>query len=304
MSAFRLIITGSNGQVAQSLKAQARAHGVEAIAVGRPALDLAAPASIREALAAARPDAIVNAAAYTQVDRADEEPGVAMAINGDGAGAVAAAAATLKVPLIHLSTDYVFDGGSDRPYREEDATAPLGAYGRSKLAGEAAVAEATSNYAILRTAWVYSPFGTNFMKTMLRLAATRPELKVVADQIGTPTCALDIADGVIKVAANLLAAPREEGLRGVFHMTASGETTWFGFATEIFAVSAACGGPSSKVRPIPSRDYPTPARRPANSRLDCAKLAATHGVRLRPWRAPLAACVAALLAESGAAGDE
>jgi dTDP-4-dehydrorhamnose reductase len=301
MAALRLVVTGSRGQVVQSLLAKADAHGVVVIAVGRPTLDLAEPASIHEALAAARPDAIVNAAAYTQVDRAEQEPDIATAINGAGARAVAATAAALKIPLVHLSTDYVFDGTSDRPYREEDATAPLGVYGRSKLVGEAAVAETTPNYAILRTAWIYSPFGANFLKTMLRLAATRPEISVVADQIGNPTCALDIADGVIAVAKNLAAAPDDERLRGVFHMTASGETPWSGFATAIFAASAARGGPSAQVRPIPTRDYPTPARRPANSRLDCAKLGATHGVHLPTWRAPIAACVAAVLTEGQAA---
>ena len=183
----------------------------------------------------------------------------------------------------------MFDGSGEKFWREDDPVGPLGAYGASKCAGEEAVAAATPNHAILRTSWVYAPWGTNFVKTMLRLAESRPELRVVADQHGAPTSALDLAEGVVAVARNLLARPADAPLRGVFHMAAQGETTWADFAREIFAQSAARGGPSAKVVPIPTSDYPTPAARPLNSRLSTEKLAAAHGVRLPDWRLGLEA---------------
>lgn len=268
------------------------------IPVGRPELDLAQPASSLQALAAAEPDCIVNAAAYTAVDKAEAEPDLAMRINGFGAGVVAAAAAALGVPLIQISTDYVFDGTSPRPWRESDATAPLGAYGRSKLAGEEAVAASTEDYAILRTAWVYSPYGGNFVKTMLRLAETRDELGVVSDQLGSPTSAPDLAEAIIAVARSLVAHPDDASLRGVFHAAGTGEASWADLAEAVFAASAALGGPSAKVNRIATADYPTPARRPANSRLDCSLLAERHGVRLPLWRDSVKICVATLLAQS------
>ena len=301
MARARIAVTGKHGQLVTSLIERAREHEVKIIPVGRPELDLADPGSAHSALAAVAPDVIVNAAAYTAVDRAEQEPELALAVNGGGAGAVAAAAQRLAVPLVHISTDYVFDGLKDRSYREEDEVAPLGAYGRSKRAGELAVMGNAQNFVILRTAWVYSPFGANFLKTMLRLAKTRGEIAVVADQRGNPTCALDVADGVIGVVRNLLARPAEPRLRGVFHMTAAGETTWAGFAKAIFAASAALGGPAAEVKEISTAEYPTPARRPANSRLDCSKLLAIHGVALPCWNASLAACVARVLAETRSA---
>jgi dTDP-4-dehydrorhamnose reductase len=197
--------------------------------------------------------------------------------------------------VIQLSTDYVFDGGLTRPYREDDATGPLSAYGASKLAGEQAVAAATANHAILRTAWVYAPFGKNFVRTMLRLAETRGEVSVVADQHGSPTSALDIADAIFTVARNLAGRPDDASLRGVFHMSAAGEAVWADVAEAIFAARERLGGRPVRVRRIATADYPTPARRPANSRLDCGKLALVHGVRLPQWRASLNACVERLL---------
>ena len=297
--AVRIAVTGLQGQLALSLLERAPAHGADVVALGRPELDLANPATIAPALERAAPSIIVNAAAYTAVDQAEAEPELAEAVNGAGAGAVARAAAALGVPVIHLSTDYVFDGALDRPYRESDATAPLGAYGRSKLAGEQAIAASSADYAILRTAWVHSPFGRNFVKTMLRLAETREEVAVVADQLGSPTYALDLADGVLTVCRNLVAQPGEPGLRGVFHMVGAGETSWAGFAEALFEASRAAGGPSARVRRIATADYPTPARRPANSRLDCGKLAAAHGVRLPAWVPSAAACVARLVGRNG-----
>lgn len=272
--------------------------GATVVTLARPEVDLLDPAAVSTAIAAVRPDAVINAAAFTAVDLAETEREQAMRINAAGAGAVAAAATAIGVPVVQLSTDYVFDGGLDRPYREDDAPAPLGVYGASKLAGERAVAAASPEHAILRTSWVYSPFGTNFVRTMLALAASRDEVAVVRDQHGAPTSALDIADGVFSVVRNLLTRPEDVALRGVFHMTGGGETNWAGFAAAIFAASAAVGGPSARVRPIPTSDYPTPARRPANSRLDNTRLAARHGVRLPDWTVSLTPCVARLVAET------
>lgn len=294
---MRIAVTGRTGQVVQSLLARAGAAGVTVIPVGRPELDLAQPDGVQQALANAQPDCIVNAAAYTAVDKAETEPGLAMRINGEGAGVVAAAAAALGVPLIQISTDYVFDGMAPQPWLETDPTAPLSAYGRSKLAGEEAVAASGADWTILRTAWVYSPYGGNFVKTMLRLAESRDEIGVVSDQLGSPTNALDLADAIIGVAKGLVARPGDAALRGIFHTAGLGEASWADLAETVFAASAALGGPSARVRRIPTIDYPTPARRPGNSRLDCSLLAERHGLRLPPWQDSVKTCVATLLAQ-------
>lgn len=293
---MRIAVTGQNGQVALSLVERAASAGVELVTIGRPALDLERLKTIGPALMAARPDVIINAAAFTAVDLAESEERTALTVNGDAAGEIAATARKLGAPVIQISTDYVFDGSLDRPYREDDLTGPISAYGRSKLAGEEAVASATPNHAILRTAWVYSPFGKNFVRTMLRLGQDREEVGVVADQAGSPTSALDIADAVLAVARNLHARPDDDALRGVFHMGAQGEAVWAEVAEAIFANAQDAGRSPVRVKRIATSDYPTPARRPANSRLDSAKLATTHGVRLPHWQGSLATCVARLLA--------
>jgi dTDP-4-dehydrorhamnose reductase len=281
---MRIVVTGREGQVVRALIERGAALGHEVVARGRPELNLASePQAIASAIEAARPEVIISAAAYTAVDKAENEPELAAVVNAGGAAAVARAAKAFGVPLIHLSTDYVFDGTKAEPYVEDDRTGPTGVYGQTKLAGEQGVIAAYENVAILRTAWVYSPFGTNFVKTMLRLASDREEIGVVADQIGNPTSALDIADGLLRVAANLAASTAPD-LRGIFHMTGAGQASWAEFAEAIFAASAARSGPSARVRHIATTDYPTPARRPANSRLDCSKLAGAHGVRLPDWR--------------------
>jgi dTDP-4-dehydrorhamnose reductase len=272
--------------------------GTKAVLLGRPKLDLADHLNIKDILVETGGDLVINAAAYTAVDQAEAEPDRANAINGIGAGTVAAAAASMGVPIIHLSTDYVFDGTADRPYQESDLPCPVGAYGSSKLLGEEAVASENSDHVILRTAWIYSPFGRNFVKTMLRLAREQDEVTVVADQHGSPTSALDIADGIIAVGRNLLTRPDESDLRGVFHMTGSGFTSWAEFAREIFEQSARLGGPTAQVRAIASADYPTAAKRPANSRLDCSKLAHIHNVALPVWRTSLKPCVKRLIDEA------
>jgi len=280
----RMVVTGREGQVVLSLLERGAKDGrFEVIALGRPELDLSAPETIEAALQKARPDLIVSAAAYTAVDQAEGDEEAATVINGVAAGKIAEAAAALGVPVIHISTDYVFDGSKAAPYVESDPVAPIGAYGRSKLAGETAVTAATPNHAILRTAWVYSPFGKNFLKTMLKLAETRDSLNVVDDQVGNPTSALDIADAVLVIAANLLDSD-DPALRGTFHLTGTGEGSWADFAIEIFAQSADMGGPTAEVGRIPSSAYPTPAKRPANSRLDCSLLEARHGIRLPDWK--------------------
>lgn len=278
---MRLAVTGSEGQLVRSL-IEVAPEGVDIVPIGRPALDLADPGTIETALAAVGADAIVAAAAYTKVDQAESEPELAHRVNAEGAGSVATAAARFGVPIIHLSTDYVFDGLKAGPYQESDPVAPATAYGRSKLAGEQLVAEAAPNHAILRTAWVYSPFGHNFVKTMLRLASDREEIAVVGDQYGNPTSALDLAQGVIAVADNLISDTRTD-FRGVFHISGAGATTWADFAETVFEFSKMRGGPSARVRAIATSDYPTPAPRPANSTLNCDRLAAVHGVRLSPW---------------------
>ncbi|TAA51975.1 dTDP-4-dehydrorhamnose reductase [Shinella sp. JR1-6] len=280
----RMVVTGREGQVVRSLLERGALNDrFEIVALGRPEIDLRNPDGVGVAFRLAQPDIIVSAAAYTAVDRAETEEAEAHAINAIAPGRIAGVAAGLGIPVIHLSTDYVFDGEKSGPYLETDPVGPSSAYGRTKLAGERAVAEATDNHVILRTAWVYSPFGRNFLKTMLTLAESRDQINVVDDQRGNPTSALDIADGILAAAGNLLDSDAPQ-LRGIFHMTGSGSASWADFATEIFAASTKRGGPSAAVGRIPSSAYPTPAHRPANSQLDCGKLETVHGIRLANWR--------------------
>lgn len=300
---MRLVVTGKTGQVATALVERGTDHGVEVALVGRPELDLLNLEVGLGGIADLRPDVIVSAAAYTAVDKAETDESSAVVVNAIAPGAIARLADRLSVPLIHLSTDYVFDGRKHAPYVETDQTNPLGVYGQTKLAGEKAVAAATANHAILRTAWVYSPFGHNFLKTMLRLAEQRPDLGVVDDQIGNPTSALDIADAVIRVAGNLVSRPDDAQLRGIFHMAGRGDASWADFASEIFAVSATLGGPSALVNRIGTADYPTPALRPANSRLSSAKLQEVHGVAMPDWQSSTRSTLVRLLDDSVQAID-
>ena len=299
---MRIAVTGQNGQVARALDEIAGRHGHEVVLLGRPALDLADPSTIAPALRDARVGAVINAAAYTAVDKAESEPDLAEAVNGAGAGAVAAAAADLGLPVLQVSTDYVFDGTKPSPYVEEDAVGPLGAYGRSKLAGERAVAAANPRHAILRTAWVYAPYGANFVRTMLRIAGSKSEVNVVADQRGCPTSALDIATTLLGVAARLAEAPDDASLTGVFHMAARGEAVWADVAEAVFAASRAKGGPSATVHRITTAEFPTQAARPANSRLDCAKLERVYGLALPDWHGPLERTVSRLLNDAKSPG--
>lgn len=293
---MRVVVTGVNGQVAQSLVEYGMVLGHVVILLGRPHLDLARDdaTTMQVLLAGVAPQVIVSAAAYTEVDKAESEPNLAQAVNATGAGRLAQVAHELGVPMVHLSTDYVFSGEGNRAWREDDPTSPKGVYGATKLAGEEAVRAACANSVVLRTAWVYSPFGTNFVKTMLRIAETRDELSVVADQVGNPTSAFDVADGVLAVAENLL-YNADPALRGVFHMAGMGETSWAGFAEAIFAASSARGGPVAQVKAITTAHYPTPAARPTNSRLDCTRLAEFHGVCLSAWQSSLDRVIGRLL---------
>jgi dTDP-4-dehydrorhamnose reductase len=290
---MRIAVTGSMGQVATSLVEQAGPE-FEIVLLGRRVFLLEDRGAVLAGLKAARPDVVINAAAYTAVDRAEAEEGLALAVNGEGAAHVAEAADRIGAPLLQLSTDYVFDGALDRPYREDDPPAPRSAYGRSKLLGEKLVAERCANSVIVRTAWLFSPYGANFVRTMLRLNETRDEVSVVADQRGNPTSALDLAAALIAVAARV----REDSspaLHGVFNMTGSGEATWADFAEAIFAGAAARGRRLTRVKRITTADYPTPAQRPANSRLDNEKLRRVYGLELPDWRKSLTACCARLI---------
>lgn len=290
---MRLLVTGRNGQVATSLAERAAAHpGIEVLALGRPELDLENPATVEAAIAAARPDLVVNAAAYTAVDKAESDSGRAFAANRDGAAAAARAAARLGVPVIHLSTDYVYPGDKPSPYVESDATGPSSVYGQSKFEGEQAVMAAHPQALIFRTSWVYSPFGANFVKTMLRIGKDRDVVRVVADQHGNPTSAIDIADAILRLAPGLGSTPAG----GIYHLCGSGSTTWCGLAQAIFAESGKLGGPAPRVEAITTAEYPTPARRPANSRMDTAAFTARFGFALRPWPDAVAETVARLLA--------
>lgn len=269
---MKLLVFGKTGQVATELAALAP----EAMYLGRDAADLSDPAACVAALQAAHPDAVINAAAYTAVDRAEEEEDLATVINGTTPGAMAVACADLGIPFVHISTDYVFAGDGDTPWAPTDATAPLGAYGRSKLVGEQAVTEAGGHYAILRTSWVFSAHGANFLKTMLRLSETRDRLTIVADQIGGPTPAGAIAETALKLAQGL-----QPENTGIYHFSGAPDTSWAGFARTIFTAA----GREVEVVDIPTADYPTPAPRPLNSRLDCSKLTSQFGITRPDWRA-------------------
>jgi len=283
-----ILVFGRTGQVARELALRGAATGRALRFAGRETLDLAVPDKVDDLIAAVAPRAVINAAAYTAVDRAEREPDAAYALNRDAPAAIAAACAARGLPLVHFSTDYVFDGELDRPYVETDPTGPTSVYGASKLAGELAVT-ATGGAAItLRTAWVYSAHGTNFLKTMLALATRRDEVSVVADQIGRPTWARDCAE-VALLAIDALAA--DPALAGIYHLSGAGDASWADLAKAVFTESARRGGPTALVRPITTAEYPTPARRPANSRLDCGKIEAALAWRRRPWRDSLAECM-------------
>lgn len=298
MTALKILVAGQSGQVARELVRTAPSANLAVTALGRADLDITDRAAVSDAVARLSPDIIINAAAYTAVDQAESDEASAFALNADAPGWLAEEAARRSAAIIHISTDYVFDGTKDTPYTEADPVAPLGAYGRSKLEGERRVMAANPRHVVLRTAWVYSPFGRNFVKTMLRLAESRDEVGVVHDQVGNPTSAAEIAGGIWKIAAGIADAP-DTSSYGLFHMTAEGEASWAEFAEAVFGDSAELGGPAASVRRITSAEYPTPVKRPADSRLDCARLAGAYGVSLPGWQASARECVAELVATRG-----
>ena len=293
---MKILVTGRTGQLVLGLVERASGRDIEIVAAGRPEFDLTDEASVMAAIAQAQPDAVVNAAAYTAVDQAESEPEQAHRVNALGAEFVARACAAQGIPVIQISTDYVFDGGKAQPYREDDTTAPINVYGRSKLEGEVRVAQACARHVILRTAWLHSPWGANFVKTMLRLAETRPEIKVVADQRGSPTYVPDLADVVLAIATRAVAG--SDMAWGIYHAAGAGETTWFDFAGEVMLCAAQHGLPMAKILPIPALDYPTAARRPEDARLDGAKLKGL-GLALPDWRSGVADNVARLARNRG-----
>lgn len=290
---MNILLFGSEGQLGQEILIQA-GPGNRVVAPKQADLDLASPEAISAAVVAEPWDIVVNAAAYTAVDRAEQDRDTAFAINATAPQKIAEAAARQSVPLLHVSTDYVFDGLKGTPYRPDDPVSPLGVYGASKEAGEQAVRAANPRHVILRTAWLYSPFGANFVKTMLRLAAERDTLRVVDDQRGCPTAAADLAAACLAVAARLTADPTGAPY-GTYHFTNAGETTWCGFARAIFETAGPRLAKIPQVVPITTADYPTPARRPVDSRLDCTATIARFGVVQPEWRTALAATLDRLL---------
>lgn len=291
MSAPRILLTGANGQVGWELRRSLSTLGA-VTALDSGAMDLADPDAIRRVVAELKPRVIVNPAAYTAVDRAESEPDLARAVNAVAPGVLAQEAAKLGALLVHYSTDYVFAGGGDTPWREDDATGPLNVYGATKLAGEQAIQAHCPRHLIFRTSWVYGARGGNFLLTMRRLMRERPELKIVADQIGAPTWCRSLADATAQVLAQVdspfRGADKPEPW-GVYHMTNAGATSWHGFAQAILALDPLQQAPV--LHPIPSSGYPTPAPRPLNSRLDNAKLERVFGLRLPDWRQALELCL-------------
>jgi dTDP-4-dehydrorhamnose reductase len=297
---MRIFVVGRNGQLARSLsEAAASVDGLILRCGCRPDIDLLKPESLSAAISNFSPDIVINPAAYTAVDRAESEPELAFAINRDGAGVVAACAADVGASVIHLSTDYVFDGRRTGPYVETDAVGPTTVYGRSKLEGELAVAKANPNHIIARTSWLYSPFGANFVRTMLRLAGERDRVRVVDDQVGCPTYALDIAGSIIEIAQRWMSAEDPARYAGILHLAGSEAMTWYKFACAIFSGIAARGGKSLPVDRISTAEYPTPALRPANSRLSTARLEALFDIRLPRTEVSLANCLDRLMKGEG-----
>ncbi len=275
---LKVLQFGATGQMARELIARSPRHGVQLTALSRDQADLTDPAAIARIVEQADADLVINAAAYTAVDKAETERDVAFLVNAESPGAMARACAARGLPLVNASTDYVFNGSGSRAWREDDATAPINAYGDSKLAGERAIAASEARAITLRTSWVFSAHGANFVKTMLRFS-DRPELKVVDDQIGRPTFAGDLAEAALTVGRRL--ARDEDAPTGVFHFAGAEAISWFGFAKATFEAK---GPPAPAILAIPTEDYPTPAARPANSVLDCTRIEGAFGIVPRPWR--------------------
>ena len=299
---MKILLLGKNGQVGRELEPLLAALG-RSVPLDRGQADLERPESVRDAIRGARPDVIVNAAAYTAVDRAESEPEKARTVNAESVAVMAEEAARSGAWLVHYSTDYVFDGTKPGSYVETDATCPANTYGRTKREGEEAVAASGCRHLVFRTSWVYAAHGANFPRTILRLARERPELAIVDDQVGAPTAAARIAAVTAAAVARLAGGGPPPLPPGVYHLAAGGATSWHGYATFVVDLARAAGVPLAVgpggIRPIPSRDYPQPARRPANSRLDTTKLRTALGAELPPWEDDVRPVVAALCRAPG-----
>ena len=289
----KILVTGGNGQLATSLAA---AGGARVDRVGRPECDFAAPDTIHRVFAASAPAFVVNAAAHTAVDAAENDVAASEAANRDGPRLLAELCAAAGIPLIHVSTDYVYDGSKGAPYLETDPTSPMGVYGRTKLAGEEAALAANPRTIVLRTSWVFSPHGKNFVRTMLNAQLKTNTLRVVADQVGSPTSAPDLADAILAIIARIETEGWQDRFAGVYHASNTGTTSWHGLAVATFAEAARHGRTPPEVTAIRTADWPTPAKRPADTRLDGSKLASVFGLTLPPWEASLARTVDAVLA--------
>lgn len=294
MAEKSILVVGRNGQLARCLRDLSPAHPLPMVTLGRSELDLETHQGLDKLICSISPSVIVNAAAYTAVDQSEADVGKAFSINRDGAAALADAAWQRNIPLVHLSTDYVFSGTKTDLYDESDVPSPLNVYGASKLAGEAAVLAAHPLATVLRCSWLYSPYGSNFVRTMLRLSETRPVVRVVQDQVGNPTSALDLASAIFQIAERLLMVDRRESA-GIFHLAGQGETTWYGFAEAIFEGLSRRGILTPKLEAITTAEYPTKALRPANSRLDSSKAERVLGIRLPAWRSSLETCLDQLI---------
>jgi dTDP-4-dehydrorhamnose reductase len=287
---MKILVTGSQGQLGRELVLQADAAGVTMEAVDLPDFDITRPDQIRTLAEHFRPNLLVNAAAYTQVDRAESEEALCMAVNRDGPRHLAEYCRTARIPLIHVSTDFVFDGRKQAPYTEDDPPSPLGVYARSKAEGEQAVQSVLDEHLILRTAWLYSIHGQNFVKTMLRLAAERTDIRVVDDQYGCPTCAADLAAAILSMAGRIGDGGPVQW--GIYHYCGAGVISWYGFAREIFKLAGRYETLKvTRVEPIHTRDYPTDAARPSYSALDCRKIEEKFGIRPPAWQASLAVTI-------------
>jgi dTDP-4-dehydrorhamnose reductase len=284
----RILVAGRSGQLARCLLAAADDSGFAIACLGRPELDVEDEESIDRAISETTPCAIINAAAYTAVDLAESEPERAFGINERGAGLLADRARRSNIPLVHFSTDYVFDGTKRSAYVEEDVPRPINVYGSSKLAGEARVLELCPHAVVIRTSWVYSPYGSNFVRTMARLSQTQSDIRVVADQYGAPTSATELAAAALNIAEQLLSA---KDRAGVYHVVGGGSTSWHGFAAAIFSSLSRRGHRIPTLTAISTEEYPTAARRPRNSRLNASKADRVFGVRLPSWQLSLEKCL-------------
>lgn len=283
---MKLLVIGSNGQLGWELGKKGKEQGHATIGVDLPDFNITDQTQVVQKVEQVKPQLVVNASAYTAVDKAESEPEIAYAVNEKGPRHLAKICATHDIPMIHISTDYVFNGKKQTPYVETDPVDPTGVYGKSKASGEDAVREALASHIIIRTAWLYGTHGNNFVKTMIRLGKERESIQVVADQYGCPTYAADLADAILSIARQLSKGVNDKW--GTYHFCGSGSTTWHGFAEEIFEVSKdKIPLMVRKAEPISTEDYPTPAQRPANSILNCRKIEQTFGITPQPWERSL-----------------